>query len=400
MRTRATSLARAANILGSRVPGTCVLPTVEIDVSATKYGAGGSADATPRPGSPVAGAPANATAPVSPAAGASGGRVSTRAHARSADARAARAAPEGHVAVPSPSGRAVHRSGVTLVVPHSQPEPAGRILARPRVATDSAPQDDAYDYLLGLGEGLAASAAAPRPCAEPAEGHGSDPLFTAFEEYLAQKPSPSHGAPLPKLSAPQYEEGEGIDSYNLMLDQLVSEAWQLDHHFNAYLSLGEMHAPRAMSLLDPLCGSASHTVEVSTVGEQASEVKHGQAARPLAVAGTSGSDAAADPSDEEDSSEGSGERGGRVMRKAVAGHAVLKARKPIKDKKKKKKIQNFCRNCGAMSTPQWRCGPEGPRTLCNACGVRWRKGLPLKPKEEQPAPPAWDEGDEWTDSDE
>jgi hypothetical protein len=22
-------------------------------------------------------------------------------------------------------------------------------------------------------------------------------------------------------------------------------------------------------------------------------------------------------------------------------------------------------------------GPEGPKTLCNACGVRFRKGLPL-----------------------
>lgn len=36
-----------------------------------------------------------------------------------------------------------------------------------------------------------------------------------------------------------------------------------------------------------------------------------------------------------------------------------------------------CRNCGVQETPQWRCGPEGPRTLCNACGVRFKKGLPL-----------------------
>ncbi len=36
-----------------------------------------------------------------------------------------------------------------------------------------------------------------------------------------------------------------------------------------------------------------------------------------------------------------------------------------------------CRNCGTHHTPQWRCGPEGPRSLCNACGVRYKKGLPL-----------------------
>ena len=36
-----------------------------------------------------------------------------------------------------------------------------------------------------------------------------------------------------------------------------------------------------------------------------------------------------------------------------------------------------CLNCGRQKTPQWRVGPEGPKTLCNACGVRFRKQLPL-----------------------
>ncbi len=33
-----------------------------------------------------------------------------------------------------------------------------------------------------------------------------------------------------------------------------------------------------------------------------------------------------------------------------------------------------CNYCRTHVTPQWRCGPDGPRTLCNACGVRWGKG--------------------------
>lgn len=33
-----------------------------------------------------------------------------------------------------------------------------------------------------------------------------------------------------------------------------------------------------------------------------------------------------------------------------------------------------CCNCGATRTPQWREGPEGPKTLCNACGVRYSRG--------------------------
>ena len=42
-----------------------------------------------------------------------------------------------------------------------------------------------------------------------------------------------------------------------------------------------------------------------------------------------------------------------------------------------KKMKRGCLNCGQQKTPQWRMGPEGPKTLCNACGVRFRKGLPL-----------------------
>lgn len=30
-----------------------------------------------------------------------------------------------------------------------------------------------------------------------------------------------------------------------------------------------------------------------------------------------------------------------------------------------------CCQCGATQTPQWREGPQGPKTLCNACGVKW-----------------------------
>lgn len=32
--------------------------------------------------------------------------------------------------------------------------------------------------------------------------------------------------------------------------------------------------------------------------------------------------------------------------------------------------QKSCTRCGTTSTPMWRKGPDGPATLCNACGVR------------------------------
>ncbi|CAO2043178.1 unnamed protein product [Urochloa humidicola] len=33
-----------------------------------------------------------------------------------------------------------------------------------------------------------------------------------------------------------------------------------------------------------------------------------------------------------------------------------------------------CSHCGVNKTPQWRAGPEGAKTLCNACGVRYKSG--------------------------
>ena len=31
-------------------------------------------------------------------------------------------------------------------------------------------------------------------------------------------------------------------------------------------------------------------------------------------------------------------------------------------------------HCGSNKTPQWRAGPVGAKTLCNACGVRYKNG--------------------------
>lgn len=45
------------------------------------------------------------------------------------------------------------------------------------------------------------------------------------------------------------------------------------------------------------------------------------------------------------------------------------------DKKKKQKLvdEYVCTDCGTLDSPEWRKGPKGPKTLCNACGLRWAK---------------------------
>ncbi|OTB05645.1 hypothetical protein M426DRAFT_10398 [Hypoxylon sp. CI-4A] len=45
------------------------------------------------------------------------------------------------------------------------------------------------------------------------------------------------------------------------------------------------------------------------------------------------------------------------------------------EKKKKLKVaeEYVCTDCGTLDSPEWRKGPSGPKTLCNACGLRWAK---------------------------
>ncbi|KAF9435083.1 hypothetical protein BGZ76_006917 [Entomortierella beljakovae] len=40
--------------------------------------------------------------------------------------------------------------------------------------------------------------------------------------------------------------------------------------------------------------------------------------------------------------------------------------------------QKRCGYCDCTSTPMWRRGPNGPSTLCNACGVKWKHGKILQ----------------------
>ena len=47
------------------------------------------------------------------------------------------------------------------------------------------------------------------------------------------------------------------------------------------------------------------------------------------------------------------------------------------DKKKKLKVADeyVCTDCGTLDSPEWRKGPKGPKTLCNACGCECSDGL-------------------------
>lgn len=77
----------------------------------------------------------------------------------------------------------------------------------------------------------------------------------------------------------------------------------------------------------------------------------------------------------------------------VESHSMKKLPKTSGGEHKKKKVkmllpsspaamnQNLpsqsvrkCMHCEITKTPQWRAGPMGPKSLCNACGVRYKSG--------------------------
>ncbi|KAI8055561.1 uncharacterized protein B0P05DRAFT_288157 [Gilbertella persicaria] len=63
----------------------------------------------------------------------------------------------------------------------------------------------------------------------------------------------------------------------------------------------------------------------------------------------------------------------------VEKHQMNISKKPRKKKimvvepNKQQQKRHQCDSCNSTETPEWRRGPLGPRTLCNACGIIWRK---------------------------
>ncbi|RIA81527.1 hypothetical protein C1645_810010 [Glomus cerebriforme] len=54
--------------------------------------------------------------------------------------------------------------------------------------------------------------------------------------------------------------------------------------------------------------------------------------------------------------------------------ATTSSSRPRKKKKPKVEEEEYvCTDCGTVESPEWRKGPLGPKTLCNACGLRWAK---------------------------
>ncbi|XP_050230173.1 NAC domain-containing protein 1-like [Mercurialis annua] len=68
-------------------------------------------------------------------------------------------------------------------------------------------------------------------------------------------------------------------------------------------------------------------------------------------------------------------RSGRLYNNQLNENIVLvPAQQVSPEHKRKTNMKLKCMHCEITETPKWREGPMGPKTLCNACGVRYRSG--------------------------
>lgn len=95
-------------------------------------------------------------------------------------------------------------------------------------------------------------------------------------------------------------------------------------------------------------------------GERANGISTG-AASPTLIRGDAGIDIPVD-------------KDGRPTMPGVGGKPAHNSGDGGDKKRKVKAAEEFvCTDCGTLDSPEWRKGPSGPKTLCNACGLRWAK---------------------------
>ncbi|KAI8646957.1 hypothetical protein BD408DRAFT_409502 [Parasitella parasitica] len=61
--------------------------------------------------------------------------------------------------------------------------------------------------------------------------------------------------------------------------------------------------------------------------------------------------------------------------RSLSGESVSHINNPARQRKRGKRPQfrGRCHSCNISETPEWRRGPDGARTLCNACGLHYAK---------------------------
>ncbi|KAG8933905.1 hypothetical protein FRC02_010936 [Tulasnella sp. 418] len=190
----------------------------------------------------------------------------------------------------------------------------------------------------------------PPPPPPPASLMNFQTLFNTLEQVYTSVPA-RHIPPANPEGRDQFQEG----SLRTMLDSAVE----------------------SLRLLDPAAAEKyqrEHSAAVKE-NEEATQKDIEEALKEAQVKADAEKASSLPPIDEE-SEAGDDANGGKRKRMR-------------RDDKGASNEPQQCQTCGVRSSPEWRRGPLGPRTLCNACGLVWIKimkrranGLPDEDEEE------------------
>ncbi|KAK9729091.1 hypothetical protein K7432_000533 [Basidiobolus ranarum] len=67
----------------------------------------------------------------------------------------------------------------------------------------------------------------------------------------------------------------------------------------------------------------------------------------------------------------------------VQGYAMTRGGVPISFLHSTTTVQKRCESCNTSQSPEWRRGPTGHKTLCNACGLRYSRSIARAGKQQQ-----------------
>ncbi|KAL7104579.1 hypothetical protein ACP275_08G254400 [Erythranthe tilingii] len=199
--------------------------------------------------------------------------------------------------------------------------------------------------------------------------------FSPEKQEAAPPPPPENGALSPELSV---QAAEGLESLE-WLSHFVEES------FSDYPLTGKFpHNPTAARSEPPQAAAKEQPCFTTPVQTKARTKRARTGVRVWPVLSPSFAETSA-ASSSSSSSSTSFSPPALYFVQTETGDSSL--RKPPAAKKRKSKPADVsggggavqqqprrCSHCGVTKTPQWRAGPLGPKTLCNACGVRFKSG--------------------------
>ncbi|KAK4050689.1 hypothetical protein OIV83_003415 [Microbotryomycetes sp. JL201] len=141
------------------------------------------------------------------------------------------------------------------------------------------------------------------------------------------------------------------------------------------------YPPHPLSHAATSAAQPNHPTEAPALPPSSSYVPSGPSTVTYAARSTSGprhEESRASPNEGVHHLNGDGNASDSVRDKAEQEKAKRKARRELS---KSKNGPAACQSCGIVNSPEWRKGPDGSKSLCNACGLRYARSVARQSKQ-------------------